>query len=127
MSQIQNLTLSDTSGKTIPCDWLLCSSDFRDIILIPCDLDEVDIDDQSTFEQPARAQIQNAYFSKSRHRRHCTKEQKKTTNLDDVWLLQKRHSMHTANCILLHDPVSQPCRATIVAQKPNVRSPAIGW
>ena len=51
MSQIQNLTLSDTSEKTIPCDWLLCSSDFRDIILIPCDLDEVDIDDQGTFEQ----------------------------------------------------------------------------
>ena len=42
MSQIQNLTLSGTSEKVIPCDWLLCSSDFRDIILIPCNLDEVD-------------------------------------------------------------------------------------
>ena len=120
MSQIQNLTLSDTSEKTIPCDWLLCSSDFRDIILIPCDLGEADIDDQGTFEHSTRAQIQNAYFSKSRRRRHCRKEQKKTTNLDDVWPLQKRHSSHTANCILLHDPVSQPCRATVVAQKPNV-------
>ena len=67
MSRIQNLTLSDTSEKTIPCDWLLCSSDFRDIILIPCDLDEVDIDDQCTFEQPTRSQIRNAYFSKSRY------------------------------------------------------------
>ena len=54
MSLIQNLTLSDTSEKVIPCDWLLCSSDFGDIILIPCDLDKVDIDGQCTFERPTR-------------------------------------------------------------------------
>ena len=51
--RLLKFTLSDTFGKTIQCDWLLCSSDFRDIILIPSNLDEIDIDDQCTFEQPS--------------------------------------------------------------------------
>ena len=37
---------------------------------------------------------------------NAEKNETKATSLDDVWPLQKRHSSHTANCILLRNPLS---------------------
>ena len=37
---------------------------------------------------------------------NAEKNETKGINLDNVWPLQKRHSSHTANCILLHNPLT---------------------